>query len=106
MHPDLTEPPLPTVEALRSSASRDLMVRCQRLQVLEEQAVNSVHLFQAAVERIVLEVAARVRPPKSGRKVGAQPGHKGSFLSCCRGDQVDHSRFLCSARAAMCAVQG
>ena len=67
----------------------------QRLQVLEEQVkLNSRTSSKPPSSDSPGGRGSRPAKPKSGRKVGAQPGHKGSFRAMLPSDQVDQ-QVLC-----------
>lgn len=96
--PDLTEPPMPaTVEACHTviRESWGLMQEMrQRLQVLEEQVKLNSRTSSKPPSSDGPGGGSRPSKPKSGRKVGAQPGHKGSFRAMLPSDQVDQ-QVLC-----------
>ena len=104
---DSTEPPLPaTVEACHTviRESWDLMQEMrQRLQALEEQVkLNSRTSSKPPSSDGPGGRGSRPAKPKSGRKVGGQPGHKGSFRAMLPSDQVDQ-QVLCRP-APQCAL--
>ena len=95
---DSTEPPLPaTVEAchtvIRESWALMQEMR-QRLQVLEEQVKLNSRTSSKPPSSDGPGRGSRPSKPKSGRKIGAQPGHKGSFRALLPSDQVDQ-QVLC-----------
>jgi len=87
------EPPLPqTVQACHTviRESWDLLHEMrQRLLVLEEQVQLNSRTSSKPPSSDGPGRGARPSKPKSGRKVGAQPGHKGSFRAMLPSDQVD-----------------
>lgn len=91
---DLSELPLPaTVEAchtvIRESCGLLQEMR-QRLLVLEELVkLNSRTSSKPPSSDGPAGRGSRAPKPKSARKVGAQPGHKGSFRAMLPSDQVD-----------------
>lgn len=81
-----TEAPLPaTVEACHA-VIREMK---QRLQVLEEQVKLNSRTSSKPPSSDGPGRGARPSKPKSGRSVGAQPGHKGSFRAMLPSDAVD-----------------
>ena len=105
--PDLTEPPMPvTVEACHTviRESWGLMQEMrQRLQVLEEQVKLNSRTSSKPPSSDGPGGGSRPSKPKSGRKVGAQPGHKGSFRAMLPSDQVGQ-QVLCrpEPQCALC----
>lgn len=103
--PDLTEPLLPaTVEACHVVMREwwGLMQEMrQRLQVLEEQVRLNSGTSSRPPSSDGPGGGSRSSKPKSGRKVGTQPGHKGSFRAMLPSDQVELADSV-PARAAMC----
>ena len=87
------EPPLPqTVEACHA-VMREWWVLMQemraRLLVLEEQVKLNSRTSSKPPSSDGPGRGSRPSKPKSGRKVGAQPGHKGSFRAMVPSDQVN-----------------
>lgn len=66
----------------------------QRLLVLEEQVKLNSRTSSKPPSSDGPGQRSRSTKPKSGRKVGAQPGHKGSFRALLPSDQVDQ-QVLC-----------
>lgn len=93
-----TEPALPaTLEACHTviRESWDLMQELrQRLQVLEEQVKLNSRTSSKPPSSDGPGRGARPSKPKSGRSVGAQLGHKGSFRAMLPSDEVDQ-QVLC-----------
>jgi transposase len=93
-----TEPQLPaTVEACHAVIRETwgmLHQLIQRVQVLEEQVKLNSRASSKPPSSDGPGRGSRLSKPKSGRSVGAQPGHKGSFRAMLPGDEVDQ-QVLC-----------
>lgn len=104
-----TEPPLPaTVEACHAviRESWDLMQEMrQRLQVLEEQVKLNSRTSSKPPSCDGPGRASRPSKPKSARKVGAQPGHKGGHRAMLPSDEVDE-QILCQPEPQCVLCQG
>ncbi len=103
------EPPLPqTVEACHA-VMREWWVLMQemraRLLVLEEQVKLNSRTSSKPPSSDGPASGSRSVKPKSGRKVGAQPGHKGSFRAMLPSDHVDQ-QVVCQPEPRCTQCQG
>jgi hypothetical protein len=103
------EPPLPqTVQACHTviRESWDLLHEMrQRLLVLEEQVQLNSRTSSKPPSSDGPGRGTRPSKPKSGRKVGAQPGHKGSFRAMLPSDQVDQ-QVVCTPQPQCALCRG
>ena len=76
-----------------------------RLLVLEEQVKLNSRTSSKPPSSDGPGLGSRSVKPKSGRKVGAQPGHKGSFRAMLPSDQVDQ-QVVCRPEPRCTQCQG
>jgi transposase len=103
------EPPLPQTVQACHAVMREWWVLMQemraRLLVLEEQVKLNSRTSSKPPSSDGPGSGSRSAKPKSGRKVGAQPGHKGSFRATLASDQVDQ-QVVCQPEPRCTRCQG
>jgi hypothetical protein len=103
------EPPLPQTVQECHAVMREWWVLMQemraRLLVLEEQVKLNSRTSSKPPSSDGPGLGSRSVKPKSGRKVGAQPGHKGSFRAMLPSDQVDQ-QVVCQPEPRCTQCQG
>ena len=103
------EPPLPQTVQACHAVMREWWVLMQemraRLLVLEEQVKLNSRTSSKPPSSDGPGLGSRSAKPKSGRKLGAQPGHKGSFRAMLPSDQVDQ-QVVCQPEPRCTQCQG